>query len=306
MMAAQQTKTRGVMIENEPMSRHTSWRVGGPADFFYKPADLEDLVFFLGQLPEKESVFFLGLGSNLLVRDAGIRGITVCTSGVLNNLEVLADQRIRAEAGVSCAKASRFCVQHGIANAEFLAGIPGTIGGALAMNAGAFGNETWSLVDEVETVDSHGECFVRTPEEFSIAYRKVKGPEGEWFVAARLKQPSLNDNSEKGKKQIKKLLSRRNSTQPTQQPSAGSVFKNPEGAFSAELIENANLKGKCIGGACVSDKHANFIINMGNATALDIESLIKYVKDTVNQVHGVSLIEEVQIVGEPKSEGLNK
>ena len=306
MMAVKQTETRGVMIENEPMSRHTSWRVGGPADYFYKPADLDDLVFFLGQLPENESVFFLGLGSNLLVRDGGIRGITVCTSGVLNELEVLPDQRIRAEAGVSCAKAARYCVQHGIANAEFLAGIPGTIGGALAMNAGAFGYETWSLVDEVETVNSRGDVFVRTPDEFNIAYRKVEGMTGEWFVAVRLKQASLINNDEKGKKQIKKLLSRRNSTQPTQQPSAGSVFKNPMDGFSAELIDNANLKGKCIGGACVSDKHANFIINMGHATALDIESLIKYVKDMVTQVHGVDLIEEVHIVGETKDQGQKK
>lgn len=301
MMVAEQTPTRGVMINNEPMSRHTSWRVGGPADRFYKPADLDDLVSFLKQLPEGEPVLFLGLGSNLLVRDGGIRGTTVCTSGVLNALEVLPDKRIRAEAGVSCAKAARFCVQHGLPNAEFFAGIPGTIGGALAMNAGAFGGETWTLVDEVETINKRGECFVRKPEEFVISYRKVERPEGEWFTAAILKQPDVDLDSEKGKKQIKKLLSRRNMTQPTQQPSAGSVFKNPQGAYSAELIENASLKGKCIGGACVSDKHANFIVNMGDASARDIESLIAYVKEKVFQIHGVELQEEVHVVGEAEN-----
>lgn len=312
-MAAQQLSLRGVMLKNEPMARHTSWRVGGPADYFYKPADLDDVVLFLQQLPENQPLFWLGLGSNLLVRDGGIRGTVICTSGVLNDLSLLSDKRIRAEAGVSCAKAARFCVQNGFTKAEFLAGIPGTMGGAVAMNAGAFGGETWQLVDEVETIDRTGQRRVRSPDDFQVKYRQVQGPEGEWFVAVYLKPQSIvedivlkeeasNESSKEGgdvgKKQIKQLLLMRNDTQPVQQASAGSVFKNPPGKFSAKLIENANLKGKCIGGACVSDKHANFIINMGSASALDIESLIEYVKRTVKQVHDIELLAEVHVVGE--------
>lgn len=299
MMTAHQTSLRGVMLHNEPMARHTSWRVGGPADNFYKPADLDDLGFFMSQLPKDEPVTMLGLGSNLLVRDGGIRGTVVCTSGVLNSLDVLPDGRVRAEAGTSCAKVARFCVQQGMPRAEFLAGIPGTMGGALAMNAGAFGGETWELIDQVETINKQGERFLRTPDEYQVAYRYVKGVEGEWFVAAYFSSRTSSKDPVAGKQQIKKLLTRRNSTQPTKQPSAGSVFRNPEGAYSAELIENANLKGKCIGGACVSEKHANFIVNMGNANAKDIESLIAYVKRTVKQIHGIDLQEEVHVIGEP-------
>jgi len=300
MMAVQLAIPKGIMLENEPMSRHTSWRVGGPADRFYKPADLDDLTVFLNQLSTDEPLFWLGLGSNILVRDGGIRGTVICTSGVLNKLEVLPDQRIRAEAGLSCAKVARFCVKHGFADAGFFAGIPGTMGGALAMNAGAFGSETWQFVDEVETIDRFGHRQVRSYKEFKVAYREVQKPEGEWFVAACLKyQGELIADEEGSKKKIKQLLAQRNSTQPTQQPSAGSVFRNPQGAYSAELIESAGLKGKCIGGACVSDKHANFIVNMGNANALDIELLISFVKRTVKKIHNVDLTEEVHVVGEP-------
>ncbi|NOX42201.1 MAG: UDP-N-acetylmuramate dehydrogenase [Gammaproteobacteria bacterium] len=305
MMAARQSSFRGVMLKNELMARHTSWRVGGPADHFYKPAGMDDLVLFLQQLTKNEPVFWLGLGSNLLVRDGGIRGTVICTSGALNDLVFLQDQRIRAEAGVSCAKAARFCVQNGLAKAEFLAGIPGTMGGAVAMNAGAFGGETWQLIDEIETIDSTGLRRMRSPNDYQVKYREVTGPEGEWIAAVYLKPKSnladfsLKDEKGVGKKQIKQLLMLRNSTQPTQQASAGSVFRNPPGKYSAQLIESADLKGKCIGGACVSDKHANFIVNMGNASAMDIESLIEYVKRAVKQFHGVDLTEEVHIVGEP-------
>jgi len=312
-MAAHQTLLRGVMLKNEPMARHTSWRVGGPADCFYKPADLDDVVGFLQQLPADEPVLWVGLGSNLLVRDGGIRGTVICTSGVLNELSLLSDKqsdkRIRAEAGVSCAKVARFCVQNGFAKAEFLAGIPGTMGGAVAMNAGAFGGETWQLIDKIETIDKLGKRRMRSREDFQVAYRQVQGPGGEWFVAVYLKEhvvmpdASLRNSKDEekgtaGKKQIKQLLLMRNDTQPVQQASAGSVFRNPPGKFSAELIESAHLKGKCIGGACVSEKHANFIVNMGSANAMDIESLIEYIKRMVKKTHNVELHAEVHIVGE--------
>jgi UDP-N-acetylmuramate dehydrogenase len=297
MMAVEQNKLRGVLLNNEAMARHTSWRVGGPADRFYKPLDIDDLVEFLCQLPEQEPVYWLGLGSNLLVRDGGIRGTVICTSGVLNGLEVLSDGRVRAEAGVSCAKVARFCAQHGFKHAEFLGGIPGTMGGALAMNAGAFGGETWNLIDQVETIDHRGTRSMRTPDEYQIGYRHVRGPENEWFLAGYLKLEKGEDRA--GRAHIKKLLARRNATQPTQQPSAGSTFRNPPGDYSARLIEAAGLKGFCIGKACVSEKHANFIINTGGTSAADIEQLIAHVAQTVKKVHGVELVTEVHVIGEP-------
>ena len=287
---------RGKLALNEPMARHTSWRIGGPADRYYQPADLEDLGVFLSQLPEGEPLFWLGLGSNLLVRDAGIRGTVIATSGMLNEIDFVEGQRIRAEAGVSCAKVARFGARAGLTGAEFLAGIPGTLGGALAMNAGAFGGETWNIVTGVETLDRRGQFHRRTPDEYQIGYRSVRGPAGEWFVAAQLQL--VEGDAEAAQARIKELLAKRGETQPTQLPNAGSVFRNPEGDFAARLIEACGLKGACEGAACVSEKHANFIINTGGATALQVETLIQRVADTVAREQGVQLEREVHIVGE--------
>jgi UDP-N-acetylmuramate dehydrogenase len=296
MAAEQQTALRGELLHKEPMARHTSWRVGGPADCYYRPADIDDLAVFLQQLPLSEPLTWLGLGSNLLVRDGGIRGTVISTSGLLNEITLQEGQMIRAEAGVSCAKLARFAARAGLTGAEFFAGIPGTVGGALAMNAGAFGGETWSLVAQVETLDRHGQQHVRTPAEYTIAYRRVQGPEDEWFVAAHLQLASGDVAA--GQARIKQLLAKRGATQPTTQPSCGSVFRNPAGDHAARLIEQCGLKGKCIGGACVSEKHANFIVNTGEASASDIEALIEYVAETVQQACGVSLVREVHIIGE--------
>lgn len=287
---------RGTLLENEPMARHTSWRVGGPADHYYRPADLDDLAEFLSQLPADEPMFWVGLGSNLLVRDGGIRGTVICTSGLLNELSLVNANTVRAEAGVSCAKVARFSSREGLTGCEFLSGIPGTMGGALAMNAGAFGGETWDVVQQVETIDHYGQRHTRMPDEFQIAYRSVQGPADEWFVAAHLGLQS--GDSEAASARIRELLATRNASQPTQQPSCGSVFRNPPEDHAARLIETAGLKGTCIGGACVSDKHANFIVNTGDATAADIEALIEKVRGAVEQQHGVSLLPEVHIVGE--------
>ena len=294
--APQMTKLRGNLLLQEPMSRHTSWRIGGPADRYYQPADIEDLARFLQQLPENEPVFWLGLGSNLLVRDGGIRGTVIATSGVVNNLESIDDHTVRAEAGVSCAKVARFCARAGLTGAEFLAGIPGTMGGALAMNAGAFGGETWDVVTAVETLDQQGQLHTRLPEEYIISYRHVSGPANEWFVSATLMLKK--GDVEAGQARIKELLARRNDTQPTQQPNAGSVFRNPENDYAARLIESCGLKGLCEGAACVSEKHANFIVNKGGAKAIDVEKLIERVAATVEDKQGVRLKREVHIVGE--------
>lgn len=294
--AAAMKPLRGELRIDEPMARHTTWRVGGLAHRFYRPADIVDLAEFLHRLPAGEPVFWLGLGSNLLVRDGGIRGVVIFTQGALDGLDQLDTDTVRAEAGVTCAKVARFCAKRGLVGVEFLAGIPGTLGGALAMNAGAFGGETWSRVASVETIARDGALRTRGPEDFEIGYRQVRGPAQEWFVAARLRLE--HGDTDAATARIKALLERRNETQPTGQPSCGSVFRNPPGDYAARLIETAGLKGTCIGGACVSEKHANFIINTGKASAADIEALIARVAATVEQVHGVRLRTEVRVVGE--------
>jgi UDP-N-acetylmuramate dehydrogenase len=239
----------------------------------------------------------MGLGSNLLIRDGGVRGTVISLHGALTELSNTARHMVRSEAGVPCAKVARFAAKAGLTGAEFLAGIPGTMGGALAMNAGAFGGETWQRVEVVETVNRLGVIHHRRPEEFQIFYRRVILPEEEWFVAVHLRlQIGEADIS---LRKIKSLLSRRSRHQPTGVASCGSVFRNPTNDYAARLIEVTGLKGYEIGGARVSEKHANFIINTGNATAADIEALIEYVQLRVQQTHGIQLKLEVHIVGEP-------
>ncbi|MCU7857263.1 MAG: UDP-N-acetylmuramate dehydrogenase [Candidatus Thiodiazotropha sp. (ex Lucinoma borealis)] len=297
MPALNQQILRGEMRLDEPLSRHTSWRVGGPARCFYRPADREDLLLFLRQLDADEPLHWLGLGSNLLVRDGGIRGTVITTKGTLAGCEWRSDKTLYVEAGVSCAKVARVAARAGLCGVEFLAGIPGTLGGALAMNAGAFGGETWETVRWVETVDRYGEVRRRAPTDFDIGYRHVNGPAGEWFLSAELAL-EVGDTAA-AQQQIKQLLERRAATQPTSQPSCGSVFRNPPGDYAARLIEAAGLKGKQIGGAQVSQKHANFIINTGAATADDIERLISVVQQEVEKLSGVVLVTEVHRIGEP-------
>ena len=297
MNAKRSDAPRGKLLLNEPMSRHTSWRVGGPADRFYIPEDLDDLALYLRGLRENEPIHWVGLGSNLLVRDGGVRGTVIMTSGALNGLSIVSDDTFRAEAGVACAKAARFSVSHTLVGAEFLAGIPGTIGGALAMNAGAFGGETWNIVAAVETLDRHGERRIRPPSDYRVSYRHVEGPSGnEWFVAGHFRL--AKGEASKAKTLIKSLLAKRGATQPTQLPNAGSVFKNPPNDFAARLIEASGLKGAREGKASVSDLHANFIVNNGGARAADIECLIEAVQAEVERRHGVRLETEVRMIGE--------
>lgn len=287
---------KGEMLLQEPLSRYTTWRVGGPARRMYLPADSSDLVRFLQSLPESEPLLWLGLGSNILVRDGGFDGTVILTRGRLDQVEQIDDCRVRAEAGVSSAKLARITAHAGLCGVEFLAGIPGTFGGALVMNAGAFGSEIWEWVEQVETIDRQGQIRKRNPDDFEVGYRKVKVPEGEWFFAATIKlNPGDGDAALDA---IQLLLDKRASTQPIGLPSCGSVFRNPEGDHAARLIEQAGLKGSCIGKACVSDKHANFIINTGGAKASDIEELLWMVRDKVAEDSGIQLIHEVHIVGE--------
>lgn len=299
MMAAMRIEgLRGEMTRNEPLARLTSWRVGGPADRLYRPADADDLAVFLAGLPADEPLTWLGLGSNLLIRDGGIRGTVILLHGLLNGLELVDADHVHAEAGVPCAKVARFAARTGLVGAEFLAGIPGTMGGALAMNAGAWGAETWERVSAVETIDRKGVRRSRRPEAYQIGYRSVRGPAEEWFLSCELTLE--RGDGEASLERIKALLAKRAQTQPTGQPSCGSVFRNPQGDHAGRLIEASGLKGYCIGGACVSEKHANFIINTGAATAADIEALIAHVQATVEREHGVKLHPEVRMVGEAR------
>ncbi len=297
-MSAQPAGTlRGELRHDEPMARHGGWRVGGPARRFYRPADSTDLVAFLATVEPGEELHWVGLGSNLLVRDGGIDGTVICLQGALDRIETLADGRVRAEAGATDAAVARHCARAGLLGVEFLAGIPGTLGGALAMNAGAHGDEIWQRVVTVETAGRDGRLRERIPSDYRIAYRSVTGPQDEWFLAATL-QLDAGDPDE-GQARIRALLERRGATQPTRQPSCGSVFKNPPGDFAGRLVEASGLKGFAIGGASVSTKHANFIVTEGGATAGDVEALIAHVQETVERLHGVRLGTEVRIVGKP-------
>ena len=290
---------KGVLRLNEPMAKHVSWRAGGHAARAYVPADLADLAAFLQKLPQDETVLFVGLGSNLLVRDGGFKGTVILMHAVLNTVRV-ESERIYAEAGVASPKLARFAAKHNFEGAEFLAGIPGTIGGALAMNAGCYGKETWEAVDEVLTIDRHGELRQRKPGEYEISYRHVAlGAEEEWFVAAWFK--FTQGDGALSQQRIKELLKKRIGAQPLNRPNAGSVFRNPPNDYAARLIEACGLKGERIGGAQVSEKHANFIVNLGDATATEIENLISKVQDTVRREWEIVLEREVRIVGEPAS-----
>lgn len=297
---------RGTLKTDEPMARHVSWRAGGVAARFYRPADLEDLRAFLRMIDATEPVMFVGLGSNLLVRDAGFHGTVVLTTPTVHGLMIDADDPtvVCAGAGVASPHVAKFAAKHGLVGAEWLAGVPGTVGGALAMNAGCYGTQTWEQVVDCTTVDRIGELHIRTAADFEIGYRHV-APRGvhrspftvheEFFVAARFHFAKGDVATAQSK--IKELLAKRLASQPLDKPNAGSTFRNPPGDHAARLIESCGLKGFVIGGAEVSTKHANFIINTGNATAADIESLIDHMHATVLAKTGVELVREVRIVG---------
>jgi UDP-N-acetylmuramate dehydrogenase len=287
------------IVRDEPMSRHTSWHVGGPADVFFTPEHRDELAAFMRTLPHATPVYWIGLGSNLLVRDGGLRGVVVSTREAFQALSRVDETRVYCEAGVACARIARQCIKWGLGPAEFFAGIPGTLGGALAMNAGAFGGETWRHVVEVETIDREGVVRTRAAGEYQVGYRHLVAPaREEWFLAARLsfeKKPGANEA------EVRALLARRKESQPIGEWSCGSVFTNPPGDHAARLIEAAGLKGYRLGGASVSTKHANFIINHGEASAADLERLIAHIQQTIERSTGIRLVPEVRIVGEPAS-----
>ena len=291
-----QSKLQGILLLNESLARYNSWRVGGKADRVYIPAGLQDLQAFLQGLDENEPVHFIGLGSNLLVRDGGVRGTVIVMHNALNTLEMQGDL-LYADAGVTSAKVAKFSAKQGKRGAEFLAGIPGTVGGALAMNAGCHGGETWDIVKKALTIDAHGKLHERDREEFVATYRHVEMPaKNEWFIGAWFELP--NGSAAEAELTIKNLLAKRLATQPLNLPNAGSTFRNPEGDYAARLIEACGLKGHQIGGAQVSEKHANFIVTSPGATAADVEQTIALMRNTVKEKFGIELQQEVRVIGE--------
>ena len=304
---------RDISKFNIPLAKYTSYKVGGSAKIYFKPENLQQLVEFIKSLPKEEEIFWLGLGSNVLIRDGGIDGVVIHTHNVLNAIEVLEQSSrgllVKVGAGLSCAQLAKFCVKNNLAEGIWFAGIPGTIGGALAMNAGAFGGETWRHVVSVEVINRCGEILQRSKDDYKIDYRsvinlkKINETPQEWFVAGLLffsfSNSMVNNFEHDLQEQVNLLLKKRKTTQPIGTLNCGSVFKNPANNFAAQLIESSKLKGKKLGGAIVSNKHANFIINAGTATAKDVEQLIDLVQTEVFNRHNILLEPEVKVVGKP-------
>lgn len=302
---------RGRFLYNEPMKKHVSWRAGGAAQRVYIPADLEDLGWLVRSVPAHEDIHMMGLGSNLLVRDGGVKGVVILLHGVLKKLAIesrthglppapedIDTALVYAQAGVAAPRLARFAAHHDLVGGEFWAGIPGTIGGAIAMNAGCNGSETWDKLVQVHTLDRQGRLNERRPDEYVTGYRHValKHPQQEWFIGGWFRL--ARGDGAAACATIRALLEKRIASQPLSLPNAGSVFRNPPGHFAAQLIESCGLKGYRIGDAQVSEKHANFIVNLGNATATDIERLIEHIENTVDARTHVQLIREVRIIGE--------
>jgi UDP-N-acetylmuramate dehydrogenase len=302
---------RGHFLYNEPMKKHVSWRAGGTAQRVYIPADLEDLCWLVRSVPAHEDIHMVGLGSNLLVRDGGVSGVVILLHGVLKKLAIEFRTQgmppapigretalVYAQAGVAAPKLARFAANHDLVGGEFWAGIPGTVGGAIAMNAGCYGSETWDKLVQVLTLDRQGHLNERQQGEYVTGYRHValKQAHQEWFVGGWFRLEKGDGAA--SRETIKTLLKQRIASQPLNLPNAGSVFRNPPGDYAARLIESCGLKGFRIGDAQVSDKHANFIVNLGHATATDIERLIEHVENVVETRSNVRLMREVRIIGE--------
>ena len=286
---------RGEIRFGESMAKHTSWRVGGPADYWFVPEDKSDLAAFLAVLPEDVPLLWTGLGSNLLVRDGGIRGAVVCTHQGLSSIKTTTTGEMNVGAGAAWAKAARYSGRAGLSGAECMAGIPGTVGGALAMNAGAYGRETWDIVNRAEVLGRDGRLEIRTRAEFRAGYRSVSLGDNEWFTGAVFDLSPGDPVTIK--EMIRTVLTDRSRSQPIGNASAGSVFRNPDDDHAARLIEAAGLKGWRVGGAMVSNKHANFIINDQDASAADIEQLILLVQAEVLEKFRIELRLEVKIEG---------
>lgn len=284
---------RGHIALNEPLAKYTSMKVGGPADYYFEPADKADVLQLVRYLRQQGFPYLvLGRGSNVLVSDEGYRGAVINMGESLSNVS-LQGELVVAEAGAKMSKFVEFCIQHELAGVEMLAGIPGTVGGAVVMNAGAHGSEISDHLVEVEVL--RGDEVQRVKKaEAQFAYRTSAFTQ-DIVLEASFKLPK-GDKDELIKRRSE-FLRERNLKQPTNLPNTGSMFKNPRGNFAAKLIEQAGLKGKRVGDAQISDKHANFIVNLGNARASDIMTLLDLAQRTVYQNTGILMELEVKLIG---------
>lgn len=288
---------KDVIYSDVSMKKYNSWRVGGLAEYYVEISSEAALqkIFSINKLQKPITV--IGVGSNLLIRDGGIKGTVINLSRGLKNI-FLDHHLIFAECGISCSSLARFSAKNNKKNCAFLAGIPGSVGGALAMNAGCYGGEIWQFVSKVKIMNHEGDFHIKDKQSFEIGYRSVKKKEDEIFIGAWFDFPSKENNDENEEKKIDDLLKLRRSNQPLNWPTAGSTFRNPEQNFAAKLIEEVGLKGFQIGDARISNKHANFIENVGDATAKDIEQLIYHAQDKVEELKKIRLQLEVKIIGE--------
>ena len=280
---------------NEPMSQHTSFRIGGPAEVMAFPKNKEELARILkasALLDRKPAI--LGAGTNVLAPDAGLPGLVICLKDCLDGMEQLDETRIRVMAGVTMSRAAVFAANLGLAGLEFAHGIPGSVGGGVYMNAGAYGGEICQVCHEVEVMDREGNVRVLSNDEMRFSYRhSVLEDTGDIVIRADF--CLVKDHSEEIKKRMKELIGKRSASQPLDLPSAGSAFKRPVGGYAAALIDQAGLKGFQVGGAAISAKHAGFAVNVGNATAEDVKSLLWQVSDKVFEQTGIRLEPEVRI-----------
>ena len=290
-------KILGEVITNFPLKEHTTFKIGGVADLYVCPNNLMELINSLSILKENNVPYFLlGAGSNLLISDKGIRGAVIKLGEGFDYAHAKGDY-ILAGAGVSLAKLASEAKCAELTGLEFASGIPGSLGGALFMNAGAYGGEMKDVVTEVSFIDSDGTVKTVSCNECDFGYRKSIFSKGDKIIISA-KLTLKKGNKEEISAKMRELNGKRKEKQPLEYPSAGSTFKRPEGHFAGSLIEQAGLKGYTLGGAQVSEKHAGFIINTGNATAKDVCELIEYVKKTVFEKFGVQLEPEVKITGE--------
>ena len=288
-----QKMLKGRLRENVSLKDYNTWKIGGKAEYFYEPSDIKDLKLFL-ELLQNTPVTFLGNGSNVLIRDGGISGCVMCLKNTLNNY-FIKDEEYIFEAGLSCMKMAQITAKENYEGLEHLCGIPGSLGGALAMNAGCYGGNIWDHVSTVSLINNDGEIINKNKNDFIIGYRNTSLEENNFFISAvfKLKKNKLKNSLEK----IKEFLQDRRSKQPTGLLSCGSVFKNPKNLYAAKLIESIGLKGYKIGGACISEKHANFIISDKSTKSIDIEKLINFTQKEVFKKKEVILETEVKFIG---------
>lgn len=290
------SEVRGRLVPNQPLSEITWFRVGGPAQLFFQPADEADLAFFLKHLPPAIRVTVIGLGSNLLIRDGGLDGVVIRLSAKgFGAVDVLDGHRLRVGAALPDVKVATAAAEAGIDGLSFYRGIPGGIGGALYMNAGCYGTETRQRVVELRAVTREGEIVTLSNADMGYLYRKSNGPRGAIFTSAIYEGFPGDPVEILGR--MREITEKRESSQPTKAKTGGSTFKNPEGHSSWKLIDEAGCRGLTVGGAQVSEMHCNFLLNLGDATALDIETLGETVRNRVRAKHGIDLKWEIRRMG---------